>query len=320
MKGKKLFKALGLALALFAFAPLGTTVVWPQTSPWWPWLTRMFMAAPVLLAALVTGVLLRPQRPEPLAAKIAASVGLAIILVQISLDHNNFWPYLGQLIFVPGSVGFSEGTLGDQLRFSVMQGMQEVLTYSLGFILPLAASCWVAANFWRTVSWRQFWSGPGGAIIKGGLAVAIVTFPLRLGQNWYRNSYAIPRYAAEMARLGHEFRLPSDFHRLALIRLCLFSLHEIAIGAGLTALLVRYRPSLKLGAFAGSGIMLGYIAISQAIYHLTFPPSATTEPRFASPFDLMLLTTLVSAITGAVAGVFAGRWSEEAVELHVERP
>lgn len=147
VKGWKLLSATGVAMALFALVPLGMGIVRPgaPNTFWsvvvWPRLPMLLTGLPVVAAALITGCLARPWRPERLAA-VAGGIGGFLVLAL---------PYIRN--YRPAS---TPALLLDGL----------ITTWVMA--LPLAVSCWTGANYWRLDSWREFWRGPSGAIVKGG--------------------------------------------------------------------------------------------------------------------------------------------------------
>jgi len=144
LRDPKLWKAVGLAVGLFAFVFVGLRL--PQLEPdWTVWETQIrprlqFLAPPtgVVLVALVTASILRPRRPQRLAAII--------------------------------------GCLGEVIVF--VAPWRHVETGALGvayFASLLTVSCWIGADYWAKGSWGRFWRGPGGAMLKGGLTAGLVS-------------------------------------------------------------------------------------------------------------------------------------------------
>jgi len=144
LRDPKLWKAVGLAVGLFAFVFVGLRL--PQLEPDWtvwetqirPRLQFLVPATGVVVAALITASVLRPRRPQRLAAII--------------------------------------GCLGEVIVF--VAPWRHVETGALGvayFASLLTVSCWIGADYWAKGSWGRFWRGPGGAMLKGGLTAGLVS-------------------------------------------------------------------------------------------------------------------------------------------------
>jgi hypothetical protein len=315
VKGFKVVCALALALALLQFSLVGIRVVVPGATPsvWifylWPWLSRVLLAALVIITALVSAVLIRPQRPERIAAAVGAVGGMLVwVLPEV-------WPGLplrniGTSILA-GSWAQVFSLAAESLRFwltDLLSGRLELANrlffWFCPVVLPPTVSCWIGANYWRSGSWQRFWRGPGGAILKGGLVAGAVGIPLSVASSWWRHAEVQELMAHMPARSPHMVRpLPPGYPWAGW---ALSSLSGIAGAAVVTALLVSWRPKPLVGAFAGVGLMLGLSALSLAML------SRTPGPLFGfrTTLDLSVVWLLKAAIVGGIAGSFAGRWEE----------
>jgi hypothetical protein len=313
--GLKIVWAVGLALALLQFSLLGIRVIVPGAPPsvWssylWPWLSRVLVAGLVIITALVTAVLIRPQRPERLAAAVGAVGGMIVCVLPELAPHLPLRDIATSILAGLWAQAFSLAT--ESLRFwlgDLLSGRLE-LANRLSFwfwdlVLPLTVSCWIGANYWRSGSWRRFWRAPGGAILKGGLVAGAVGIPLSVASSWWRHAKIEELMAHMPGRRLHMARpwLPG----YPWIDWIVASLSGIAGAAVVTALLVSWRPKPLVGAFAGIGLTVGLWAISLALLSRT--PHA--------PFGLQTMLSvsavglLKAAIVGGIAGSFAGRWEE----------
>ncbi len=280
VKGWKLLSATGVAMALFALVPLGMGIVRPgaPNTFWsvvvWPRLPMLLTGLPVVAAALITGCLARPWRPERLAA-VAGGIGGFLVLAL---------PYIRN--YRPAS---TPALLLDGL----------ITTWVMA--LPLAVSCWTGANYWRLDSWREFWRGPSGAIVKGGLAAGLLLLPLSLLLWWYREASIQQLIQARQASL------PPFYWELRILR----SLGQIGNGAVIAALLACWRPPRWRGALAGSGIAVGYSA--PLLFRTLTNYTTALGPVWHDAHWLALQSAEIVryAILAAIAGSFAGRWEVE---------
>ncbi|KPJ64379.1 hypothetical protein AMK68_01775 [candidate division KD3-62 bacterium DG_56] len=283
VKGLKLLSATGVAMALFFFAALGADYT-PRAGVaetfwnlWvWPRLARLLTALAVVLAGLVSGCLLRRQRPERLAAVVGGIGGLLALVLPAVLEHG-------------------DGTIVGPLRNLVQ------LWWSWG--LPLAVACWLGASYWRSDTRRDFWAGPSGAIIRGGVVAGLLVLPLRVPLRWYHHSL-VSRWAA-----AHFPSAPSYHWSAEVVWIVVGGLSAIAAAAVITALLVSWRPTPWSGAFAGSGITAGLHGIYFAGL-LSVGSLAPAELREAL-LRILLLDVAIYVVMGAIAGSFAGRWEVE---------
>jgi len=282
-KGWRLLRGCLLGVGLWQFALHGFFGGQRGATPsFWldyvvPLLSRLAISAPFIVAGIITGCVRNPRRPERLAAFISSLAALAAMPPPLPISSNAL------LLFV-----FRDHSLG--LHFSLSEMLTSYLPgcfFTLFFLAEAAVAGWVGAHSTRG-SWEEFWREKGGAIIKGGLAAGAVGL------------------VAELVRSYGQSPL---FLRNGLLA----SPNGIAGGALFTALLVRWRPRPLVGAFAGSGIALFVMGISQLLSypsHLQLAHLVPHLPR-VSPF-LWATMFLTAALRGAVAGVFAGRWERGA--------
>jgi hypothetical protein len=288
VKGWRLLGAVGVAMALFAFAVLGIGVVGARAGAprtfWslylWPHLAMLLTALSVVAAALTTACLARRRRPERLAAVIGGLGWLLAACLQV-------W-----------SMGFRPA--------GVAAGVLSMLTWFRRLGLPLAVGCWLGANYWRSGTVTQFRAGPGGAILRGGLVAGLVVVPLGVLVDW-------SQHAAEMGYLAAHslpvWAFSPGGHAVV-------ALGAVADAAVVTALLVPWRPRPWRGAFAGSGIAAGLGGLVLLVAWLVTagplsPPSLLHHDLLRMQLRLELLDIGVAAIMGAIAGSFAGRWKTE---------
>jgi hypothetical protein len=316
VKGFKVVWAVGLALALFQFTLVGIRAVVPGVTPsvWssylWPWLSRVLVAGLVIITALVSAVLMRPQRPERFAAAVGAVGGMLVWVLPELAPHLPLRDIATSILAGFWAEAFS--LAAESLRFWLAAlfsgqlgfGARSAFGWFFILVLPLTVSCWVGANYWRSGSWRRFWRGPGGAILKGGLVAGAVGGPLSVAGARWRHAKIEELTAHMPGRRLHTARpwLPGYPWTDWIVA----SLTGIAGAAVLTALLVSWRPKPLVGAFAGIGLTLGLSALWLALYSL----------RAHAPFGLQTMLALSAvgllkaAIVGGIAGSFAGRWEE----------
>ena len=257
IKGIKALWALFLGIILVAFLALGM-VSYPGGGYSLLFSLRtsglfLLCAIPIVAAALATGMLLRPRRPERVAVIGALAVFVALLV---------------------GIRGFADWPDAHPL--------------SLGLYIfaPFAASVWVGANYWRFASLPPFWRGPGGALLKGGFAGALVAFPMRL-YAWYHFEHMASQYFT-----------PRPFNWSPGI---LVALGAVSTAALITALLLSWKPRPLLGAFAGSGLALLY-------WTAMFLPLILRDRDIPQLLALRWPEIIAYLLMGAVAGIFAGRW------------
>jgi hypothetical protein len=293
--GLKVVWAVALALGLFQCALPGSTVIRWGVPPtfWsaylWPWLSQSAVALTTITVVLVTACRLRAQRPERLAARLAAVVSFLALPMYLAMPLVRGVPH--------GAGPYSS------LYFAQVFVLQ-LFRFSWAFLLPLAVSCWVGARYWRADNWAAFWRGPGGAILKGGLVAGGVGVAL----SFAGASYSWSHTAEFAAKAGLRVPFLLTYHWWLQL---LTSLPAITQGAVITALLASWRPNLVLGAFAGSGLSAGVTVLSFIGLLASYVPI-----RSVSSHDLLGLGSVwtmfpQAVLLGAIAGVFAGRWEEE---------
>ncbi len=284
LKGMKLVWAVLLALGLYQFVLLGLGIShWPRGEPgaaWsvvvWQRLQMLLEALPVAVAALVTGSLLRPARPERVAAVVGCVGGFGVLV----LPHA--W-HIGYSPLAPGAY--------------------VVLSWFWLFSVALGVCCWVGANYWRSGSWRGFWRGPSGAIVKAGLVGGLVGLPLLLLGSWVCQQQSAEWYARAM------HRPPPPFNWVGTAVLSLGGVTQAAVVA---AILVLWRPKPALGVFAGAGIMVGLYPSLPSILALLDQQGQAVLREMGLVMPVLLgLSAAHRGAMGAVAGYFSGRWEEE---------
>jgi len=287
LRDKKLWKAVGLAVGLFAFAFAGIHLphAQPEWTVWneqiWPRLSPLLPATGVVLVALVTASLLRPRRPQRMAAVIGG-LGEVIALV---LPHQIMRVMSWEGTHVPS---------GFQLR---------VLSYDLVFAALFApilmVACWIGADYWVKGSWSRFWRGPGGAIIKGGLVAGAVSIITTMATAIWVLPHALAAVKPPPGVVMPRESLGSHF---------ISSLNAIAGAATITALFARWRPSPWIGAFAASGLAL----VPTSIVIIASPEAMLAPIRNNPAMVAMMIASLGGGVlTAALAGSFAGRWEPE---------
>lgn len=308
-KGWKLVWAVALAVALWQFALLGLGPSHAGTADGWssyvlPWLSRLLISAPVIALGIVVGCLTRPHRPERRAAAIAALAALAIVLPLV-LPAETF-RHLLVVLLGRGSWEQHQAQYGDILSVRwLAEATCRMLLASMAFVAGAAVSGWVGANYWRRGSWTEFWRGPGGAILKGGVVAGMASVALGVAR-WSGPVGEALRSEA----LASGATLPPQL--IPLLRIVVVHLSSISGAAVITALLVSWRPTMLIGAFAGSGISLGLFGASMAYNAWQRGAGAHGVPGFVSLSVLSLLFS--GAVTGAIAGSFAGRWRDGLTE------
>jgi len=303
-KGWKLVWAVALAVALWQFALLGFAVSREGSVSLWSgyatsWLSRLLTSAPVIALGIVVGCLTRPQRPERRAAAVGALAALPIVLpVVFPIDALQ-----RALVILLG------GGSWEQIRayfygYLSLRWLANAayLMLSLSFMLGVGAAVagWVGANYWRRGNWAQFWRGPAGAIVKGGLVAGTVGAVLSIAR-WF--GIVEPSIGSRSLALGVT-SLPAPFWFIVVLHLS-----GVCSGAVITALLVSWRPRPIIGAFAGSGITLGLF--SAGMIYDAWVRGSTVH---ATPILLVGSALFITAVTGATAGSFAGRWRDEPTE------
>ena len=265
-----------------------------------PWAAGLVTYAPFVVAAIISACLLRPQRPGPFAA-IAA--GTALFCVASVRDFGAIFPDIKwALTALLG--GASRETVLDTLRHYHLPVVPvRLIQLALGelFVVgfPAAVAAWVGTDYWRAGSWRPFWRGRGGAIIKGGLAAGCLSVVLGVARYVL---VVIPAVSAVVPPPGARVNALAPWWHLA-VR----SVSTIPGASALTAILSAWRPRPLIGAFAGSGMAAGFQGIFELLGALTEP-----EPVRAHVFGLIGLTSLAAGmVIGGVAGSFAGAWEEE---------
>jgi len=307
----RLLSATILSVAVFQFVLLGCFGGFHDEAPsLWehyvsPWLSRLLMAGPVIAAAVVTGCLARPRRPERVAAAVGGAGAFSILVWQ-------FLPGVTHVIKQAAAAIMAGSSLGAMSpRYELPSAAQFLdatwVTLWVGCV-PAAVACWVGANYWRSESWRLFWRGPGGAILKGGLIAGAAAIAISLTR-WYGPWNAVTReHIQAVAKATGQAAAPW-WHPVFL------SLSLVGGAFTITAFLVSLRPAPVLGAFAGSGLALGVLAISELLSRLEGLHMATASGlgvKLGLAFYTFLLLQTVAR--GAIAGVFAGRWQDEGTE------
>jgi hypothetical protein len=305
----RLVVAVALAVGLWQFVRLGTRFVSVhRPGPWdvwiWPWLSGLLVAAPVAALSVATGCLVRPQRPERLAAKLAAIAGFCVLVIPPLLQGlgdgiRGFGADLLAGMYSQALERLIEGFhswWGGQWPSPAYRVGYDALTLSWYWVVPLAVACWMGANYWRCDSWRSFWRGPGGAILKGALAGGAAGVVLAAPARYYVHSIQT-QVAAQGGFILRPLQVGPGL---------IMSLASLPGAATVTALLVKWRPKPLLGALAGSGLSLGVAAVSRAL--------GPVRPQvFALSQWIALQATYLVAIgvVGAIAGIWAGKWETE---------
>jgi hypothetical protein len=181
-----------------------------------------------------------------------------------------------------------------------MDAVYRLLSLSLMLGLGAAVAAWVGANYWRRGNWTQVWRGPGGAIVKGGIIAGTAGAVLSIAR-WFGPMQSYMR--SEALALGAIW-LPPPFWNILMGHLA-----WVCGSAVITALLVSWHPRPIVGAFAGSGISLGLYGAGMAYNAWVMGPMTHTIPILAAVSALF-----ITAVTGAIAGSFAGRWRAELTE------
>jgi hypothetical protein len=263
LRDGKLWKAVGLAVGLFALVPMGAIDVNVQgTSFWssyfWPTMSPLFVAIPVVVAAIIAGVLSRPCSPRR-AAWVGGLGGFACI----SLPHFMSWP-LGKI--------------------HGLQALSFAVFVSGHFALPLAVGCWVGADYWRRESLQGFWRGSSGAVLRGGIVAGVSGAAISvLFDLWVE-----PRLRAGYTPVIPAFYFIPHFARIP----------ELAV---LTAALARWRPSPMVGAFAGAGIAFGFAgAVFPVVAPLALPLSNLLSSL--DLYGRLVIGLISAAIAGSFAG------------------
>jgi len=297
-----------LSLAVFQFVLLGSFGGFYGKAPsFWehyvsPWLFRLLMSGPVIAAGVVTGCLARPRRPERLAAAVGGAGAFCIMVWQ-------FLPSVTDVIRQAATAILAGSSMYPRYELpSAVQFLHATwVTLWVGCV-PAAVACWVGAHYWRSQSWRIFWRGPGGAILKGGLIAGAAAVVISLAR-WYGPWNALTReHIQAVAEATGQAAAPWWHH-------VFLSLSLVAGALEITAFLVSLRPTPVVGAFAGSGLALALRAISELLnrlerLHMGVPSDLGLKLGLAS-YTFLLLET---AALGAIAGVFAGRWQDERTE------
>ncbi len=304
-QGRKLVWASLLAVGLWQFALLGISsgphgegvTLWASFVA--PWLRGLGTTAPIIIAGVVTGCLLRPRRPEQLAALIAAAAALPIALPFVFRERLVSTVFM--FLFGGGSrglrsLGLPEHYWSREIVFSTYYLF--VTFWMVG--LPATVAGWVGARYWRTENWERFWKGPGGAIIRGALVTGAVGVVLEV----VRWEVLLRPTALAMAEAQGLTR-----DQLPLWHVVRLALSAAAFGAVVTALLVGWQPRWWWGAFAGSGIALALLGVSLLAAILERALGAAGS---ASMIDIAAISSAaVRMVKGAVAGVYAGNWEDD---------
>ena len=197
LRDGKLWKAVGLAVGFYALVPMGAVDVNVQGSSFWsryfwPTMSPLFVAIPIVVAAIAAGVLTRPCSPRR-AAWVGGLGGFACI----SLPHFLSWP-LGKI--------------------HGLQALSFAVLVSGYFSLPLAVGCWIGTDYWRRESLQSFWRGPSGAVLRGGLIAGIVgTVIFLLLDLWVHFRLSVRFPSPMVALLFLLFRRLGSIPQLALL-------------------------------------------------------------------------------------------------------
>jgi len=289
LRDKKLWKAVGLAVGLFALVPftIGMRAAEGPPTFWntylWPRLAMVLLAMSVIAAAIGTGVVTRCRRPERLAAYIGALGALAVFTLPRVFaplpPHAHHGPTLNRV-------------LGAVIWYWIVGA-------------PLVLACWLGANHLRQVTWQRFVRGPGGAIVRAGVVALVLTLPVCVSLWWY--TYPTPR---GYYQLGHP---PAVFPWRDFLVLLAFLPGALPGAALFAALLAPIRPTRLLGAFAGGGIAVALSVLF--LLPLMMLASGATDPVLYRMHQLSLRVEAIKCLSfvvmGVVAGSFAGRWEPE---------
>jgi len=236
------------------------------------WLLHLLQAAVIVILAVGLPALRRRRRPEPTAAIVGLVGSLALYAMP--------WFHLFKGAAFPAAMfWFAE--------------------YLLTIAAPLVLACWLGANLCR--AWWGFWQGPGGAILRGGIAAWLVGLPIVLALHHWAN--------AALLRAQPMAHLPGYGSAIA------HSLHNLPLAALVTAVLVSSRPSRLRGGLAGAVLALAAVVVSLVALMSMTMTGIERAPR-ADP-GVLAAGLIATAILGGVAGSFAGTW-KQAVRIVVQ--
>ncbi len=297
LRDGKLWKAVGLAVGLFLFVVMAgvSVAAHARHTPWDLYLASrvltLSLAAPTILAGLVTGAFLRPGNPERIAALVGGIGGAVLLAAPQAISYTGA-PLSLSTLWYPG--------LAAALReFVLGPGILALLWFRA---LPLAVVCWIGANYWRSASSSRFWRGPGGAIIRAGLVAGLAGVPLTFLSSWYSGLRAQELY--RFITMKHS--LPPYWMANRVV----MAVGSVAGAMTIAALLARWRPAPLPGAFAASGIVFLVQALGTALNPALSPQLG---PQLVIPVWLTVEAVRVGGVmvTAAIAGSFAGRWEPE---------
>lgn len=282
LRDGKLWKAVGLAIAIFAplvlhVDDLRLMTAGPLWSRFWP----AIAGAAACAVAVVSGCVLRPGRPQ----RFAALTGfIGAMLLQVIPRMVLVFPLLPEFDRQPLSA----------------TSCQLVFGWLATYPPSLALAAWIGADYWRARSLAEFWRGPTSAIARGGVIAGTMTALLWPTLFWW----ALPYMAAKIT--GQPTITQWEGVALSFPSVLL----EAIVGRALfTAALARWRPSPLLGAFAGSGIAAGFLGLSMLMWGgMNWAP---TTPHLGLKLMYVAAHLLDSVATAAIAGSFAGRWEPE---------
>jgi hypothetical protein len=303
LKGWKFVLAvlLGAVLpAIMSFSIIQIEIPHRPTDTYWslyifPHLFAFLLPLALAIPVLATSILLRPGRPQRLAAWLALPVGLGVWLAP---DMPVMW----RTVLVFWHEPFPK----------LFINLPLVTVFIIWIrIIPFIVSCWVAAMYWRAPDWQSFWRGPGGAIVRGGVMAALISFPFYVVSQWYFYAHVYPQLLAHYRYLD-PLRLDALTATMPVWQwvphILASGITAIAIGAIFSAMLVAWKPKPALGAFAGIGIALGILAIMDLPRRFTSPVSnIATLVIIAAAFSWFRYILL-----GLIAGIYAGKWTEAA--------
>lgn len=241
----------------------------------------------VVVVAVPVAWRLWPARAERAAAGVAL---LAALLLQLAP-----WVAVEMNVHVRVAAGQAPPSI------SLVQALTDLLINAWWTGMPLAVACWLGARY-RRVGWRALWRGPEGALVRATLLAVAIVLPLGFLAAWHRSQVQM-QIVAQHAGSAFMAVRGDDWVRHLVMALSVTSPLTVA------AILAAYRPSLLVGAFAGSGVVLGMSALGALTWLFgTQPAMLTLSDRLA----ITLPGLAVSMVQGAIAGALAGRWADEA--------
>jgi len=263
-------RGVGLAEVLFLLSTLGANG---------GWLWALIIAAAVILVAIAVAARIASRRSGRLAAVFGAVVGFAAFVVPVCAP------------------AFALGHVSLVRAASVLWAL---IARSWICAVPLAVVCWIGTSYWRSQSGDEFWSGPGGAIVRGGLVAGLVALPVRLGLGFYSAGRDLSWVGAGALPLRS---YPWIFAFTV-------SLSGIGRGAVVTGVLAAWRPPRWLGALIGGALLATVAGLSWYLEVLPHADLMAADAAFRTTMIVHALSQAVPAlITGAVAGSYAQKWT-----------